>query len=221
MNMCLYDWIGRTSSAKPEIIESDFLSWGRGKKVRAGVNTHSNENVEKRKLMNSKRILIPVNWLKGSFDALQFAQGLADEVPIHVSLLNVVNLNVTRVESRIYNEACAESEAALKKLAKHFFGDSPSVRINVRVGRPHEEIIAEAGAELSELIIMAGPKPSRWKRLLGLGTIEHVVRSAPCPTLVLPRVWKITPEQYRQAMRPRSDARSNAARQPDGVLIHA
>jgi nucleotide-binding universal stress UspA family protein len=171
--------------------------------------------------MNVKRILIPVNLLKDSFDELQFAQGLANEVPIQVTLLNVVNLNVVRLERRIYNEACAESEAALKKLAKHFFGDSPSVRVNVRVGRPHEEIIAEAGAELSELIIMAGPKPSRWKRFLGLGTIERVVRSAPCPTLVLPRIWKITPEQYRQAMRPRSDAQPSVAWRPNAVLTHA
>ena len=141
--------------------------------------------------MNDKRILIPVSLLKDSFEALQFAQGLADEVPIHVTLLNVVNLNVARLESRIYNEVCAENEAVLKKLAKHFFGKSQSVRINVRVGRPHEEIVAEAGAELSELIIMASPKPSRWKRFLGLGIVERVVRTAPCPTLVLPRVWKI------------------------------
>jgi nucleotide-binding universal stress UspA family protein len=171
--------------------------------------------------MNVKRILIPVNLLKGSFDALQFAQGLAGEVPIHVTLLNVVNLNVVMVESRIFNEVCAENEAALKKLAKHFFGDNPSVRINVRVGQPHEEIVAEADAELSELIIMASPKPSRWKRFLGLGTVERVVRTARCPTLVLPRVWKITPEQYRHAMRSRSNARSNAAWRPNGVLIHA
>jgi nucleotide-binding universal stress UspA family protein len=171
--------------------------------------------------MNSKRILIPVNLPKGSFDALQFAQGLANEVPVHVTLLNVVNLNVARLERRIYKEVCAESEAALRKLAKHFFGNNPSVRVNVRAGKPHEEIIAEAGAELSELIVMASPKPSRWKRFFGLGTVERVVRNAPCPTLVLPRVWKITPEQYRQAMRPRSDARSNAARQPNAVLTNA
>ena len=171
--------------------------------------------------MNAKRILIPVNPLKGPFEALQFAQGLASEVPIRVTLLNVVNLNVIGVESRIYNEVCAESEAALKKLAKHFFGESPSVRINVRVGRPHGEIVAEAGAESSELIIMAGPKPARWKRFLGLGTIERVVCNAPCPTLVLPRIWKITPEQYRHAMRPQSNAWSNTACQPNAVLIHA
>ena len=171
--------------------------------------------------MNGKRILVPVNLSKGSFDALQFAQGLADEVPIHVSLLNVVNLNVVRLERRIYNEAGAESEAALKKLAKHFFGDSPSVRINVRVGRPHEEIVAEADAELSELIIMASPKPACWKRILSLGTVERVVRNARCPTLVLPRIWKITPEQYRHAMLSRSDAQSSVAWWPNGVLTHA
>jgi nucleotide-binding universal stress UspA family protein len=171
--------------------------------------------------MNSKRILVPVNLPKSSFNSLLFAQGLANEVPIHLTLLNVVNLNVARLESRIYNEVCAESEAALKKLANLFFGDSPSVRINVRVGRPHEEILAEADAELSELIIMASPKPACWKRLLGLGTVERVVRNARCPTLVLPRIWKITPEQYQQAMRPRNGAQSSAPWQPNGILTHA
>jgi nucleotide-binding universal stress UspA family protein len=171
--------------------------------------------------MNSKRILVPVNLPKSSFNSLLFAQGLADEVPIHLTLLNVVNLNVARLESRIYNEVCAESETALKKLANLFFGDSPSVRINVRVGRPHEEILAEADAELSELIIMASPKPACWKRILSLGTVERVVRNARCPTLVLPRIWKITPEQYRHAMLSRSDARSNATWQANAVMIHA
>jgi nucleotide-binding universal stress UspA family protein len=171
--------------------------------------------------MNGKRILIPVNLLKDSFDELQFAQGLANEVPIHVTLLNVVNLNVVRVESRIYREVCAENEVALKKLAKHFFGDSLSVRVNVRVGRPYEEIIAEADAELSELIIMASPKPACWKRFFGLGTVERVVRTARCPTLVLPRIWKITPEQYRHAMRPWNNVQPHAVWQLNAVLTHA
>ena len=173
-----------------------------------------NLSAKKNQTMDAKRILIPVNLPNGSFDALQFAQGLADSVPIHVTLLNVVNLNVGRLESRIYNEVCAESEAALKKLAKYFFGDSPSVRMNVRMGQPHQQIVAEAEADLSELIILASPKPSRWKRFWGLGTVERVVRTAPCPTLVLPRVWKITPEQYRCAMRLPGNARPDAGWQP-------
>ena len=171
--------------------------------------------------MNSKRILVPVNLPKSSFNSLLFAQGLANEDPIHVTLLNVVNLNVAGLENRVYNEVCAESEAALKKLARLFFGEIPSVRINVRVGRPHEEILAEADAELSELIIMASPKPACWKRILGLGTVERVVRNARCPTLVLPRIWKITPEQYRHAMLSRSDAQSSVGWQPNAILMHA
>jgi hypothetical protein len=38
----LYDWIGRTFIRKTENSESYFLSWGRGLKVRADVNTYSN-----------------------------------------------------------------------------------------------------------------------------------------------------------------------------------
>ncbi|MBU6401666.1 MAG: hypothetical protein KGS61_15220, partial [Verrucomicrobia bacterium] len=45
-------------------------------------------------------------------------------------------------------------------------------------------------------------KSSLWKRLIGLGTVARVVRSAPCPTLVLPRRWRVTPEQYRPAALP-------------------
>ena len=51
--------------------------------------------------MNSKCILIPVNLPKSSFNSILFAQGLANEVPFHLTLLNVVNLNVVRLESRV------------------------------------------------------------------------------------------------------------------------
>jgi hypothetical protein len=43
------------SSAKPETSESYFLSWGRGKKVRASVNTHSTRNVEEAKMLSGLR----------------------------------------------------------------------------------------------------------------------------------------------------------------------
>jgi len=169
--------------------------------------------------MNGKRILIPVKLPDGPLDALQFAQGLAGEVPIHLTLLNVVDLNIVRLENRVYRGVCTENEAALKKLAKDFFGDDPLVSVNVRVGRPPEEIVAEAEAELSELIIMVSPQPSRWKQLFGLDTVERVVRNARCPTLVLPRILKITPEQYRQAMRARNNVQSAVAWQPDAALL--
>jgi len=44
------------SFAKPETSESYFLSWGRGHKVRAGVNTHSTENVEESKMKTTESL---------------------------------------------------------------------------------------------------------------------------------------------------------------------
>jgi nucleotide-binding universal stress UspA family protein len=151
--------------------------------------------------MNGKRILVPVNLEQNSVDALHFVAGFAGEIPICATLLCVVELNISALERRVYDELCRESERRLRALAKVFFeGEQPHVC--VRVGKPHEEILAEAESEQAELIVMASPKSSRRRLQFQSTTLERVVRNASCLTLVLPRTWKITPEQYRQGMRP-------------------
>jgi nucleotide-binding universal stress UspA family protein len=136
--------------------------------------------------MQPKRLLVPVDLSSSSFDALRFARQMAMELSVQVTLLNVVNLNVPIPEGRVYNELFWEAREGLRKLGERFFGGSPAVNLRVRLGRPHEQIIAEADAELSELIIMTGPKPKRWRWLFGHGTVGKVIRKAPCPTLVMP-----------------------------------
>jgi nucleotide-binding universal stress UspA family protein len=135
----------------------------------------------------AKRILIPLDLMRGTIAPLTFVQGLGAQAPICATLLHVVSLNVAIVERRVYQELCSEAQAALLKLARLFFGDEQETRVSVRIGRPHEQIIEEARSSGSELIILCGGKPDSWARLLALGTAERVVRSAPCPTLILPR----------------------------------
>ena len=60
--------------------------------------------------MNSKRILVPVNLPKSSFNSLLFAQGLANEVPIHLTLLNVVNLNVSRLKAAFITKSARRAK---------------------------------------------------------------------------------------------------------------
>jgi nucleotide-binding universal stress UspA family protein len=169
--------------------------------------------------MNGKRILIPVDLLNGSFDTLLFVQRMATELPVVTTLLHVVNLNVAAPEGRLYHEVCAESEELLRKLAHLFFRDTTSIRVSVRLGRPHTEIVAEAAAQSSELIILSSPNGSRWKQLLRFGTVQRVVRNAPCPTLVLPHAWRITPEQYLGA-RPNGHPSAPVC-QPDAACTDA
>lgn len=141
--------------------------------------------------MQAKSILVPVILASRRQNALRFVRALAAETPVAVTLLYVVNLNILAPEGRVYREVCVEAEKQLSKLAVDFFGDREAVQIRVRLGKAHEEILAEAQSRLFEFIILSGRKPSRWKTLFGTGTIERVVRHAPCPTLVLPDEWKL------------------------------
>jgi len=135
-----------------------------------------------------KHILIPLDLMRSPCDALVCARNMASEVPVSVTLLYVLNLNIIVSTGRqVYDELCAESELALRKLAKFFFGTDQAARIVVRVGRPHEEILAEAKSKHPDLIIMSGPQRTGWKQLLRGGTAQKIIDGSPCATLVLPR----------------------------------
>jgi len=84
--------------------------------------------------------------------------------------LNVVNLNVARLESRVYKRSCAEERAGAGREAGGtlFPADSPSVPHQCARGPAGRGNSAEADADV-ELIIMASPKPACWKRLLRPG----------------------------------------------------
>ena len=152
--------------------------------------------------MHAKRILVPISLQRNDADALHFIANLSRDVPVHATLLHVVNVNIFGLERRVFDDLCREYEQRLRALTKLFFEVGSMPQRHVRLGKPHEEILAEAEEEHSELIVMASPRPSRLKWRLSPATVERVVRNAPCPTLVLPRVWRITPQQYREVTRP-------------------
>jgi nucleotide-binding universal stress UspA family protein len=160
--------------------------------------------------MKTRRILIPVNPERDSASALLFVRGMAAESPLHVTLVHAINLNVMMFDRRVFDELCSASEKLLRGLAEHIFGDARAVDVSVRVGKPHEAIVAEAAKGRADLIVLSKPRAARWKTLFGAGTTEHVVRNAPCPTLVLPRASK--PRKFRDACR-----RATTDRVPAGL----
>jgi nucleotide-binding universal stress UspA family protein len=121
-----------------------------------------------------------------SREALRFVHAVAIEAAIEVTLLHVINLNISLPLTRVYEEMRSASETALRELAAIFFHHGLLVRCRVRMGRPHEQIVAEAAGGNFELILLSSPRHSRWGRLFGSGTAEHVYRDAPCPVLILP-----------------------------------
>jgi nucleotide-binding universal stress UspA family protein len=136
--------------------------------------------------MRNRHILVPLELVRGPADALVAAQQMAAEAPVCVTLLHVIDLNIFPPQPAVNEQLCAESQAALRKLAKLFFGAEQDVRTIVRIGQPADEIIAEANASEADLIVMCGPKAGRM-RLLHRGTTQRVLRHASGPTLVIPR----------------------------------
>jgi len=161
--------------------------------------------------MNCKRILVPLDLRRSTTDALLYLQHAAPETPFSATLLHVVELNIAASDSRLYQEICAESRAALRRLSLLFLGHQDAAQVSVRVGRADEQILAEARSSRSELIILSGSKPRPWRHLFRSRTIERVVQGAPCPALVLPRAWK-TAQSHLPSPSPVSGHRLHTAR---------
>lgn len=133
--------------------------------------------------MNRSEILVPLNLGNDSLEGLKFAAHVAGEMSLHTTLLHVVELNISPLDRRVFDELCLESQEKLQKLAQSFTENVP--RLSVRIGKPHEEILAEARDSGAELIVMDAPKTQhRWP--FHSTTVERVVRNAPCQTLVMP-----------------------------------
>jgi nucleotide-binding universal stress UspA family protein len=160
--------------------------------------------------MNSKRILIPLDLRRSTTDALLYLQQAAPESPFCATLLYVVELNIVTPNNRLYQEICAESEAALRNLSMAFLGHENAARVSVRIGRPDEEILAEARASQSELILLASSKPRRWSHPFRSRTVERVVQLAPCPTLVLPLSWPMSSGECQTGTRLQENLLRNA-----------
>jgi nucleotide-binding universal stress UspA family protein len=147
--------------------------------------------------MKNNRILVPLDLLRGSAGALEFVQDLAMEKPLCVTLLHVVSANIAPIRPAVYDELCAEAEAALRRLAGLFFGNDHATRVVVRTGKVPDEIIAEAAAGAADLIVLCGQKSPKRLSLFRGRTTRRVLSSAPCPTVILPKPEKVTPYVFR------------------------
>lgn len=137
-----------------------------------------------------RKILVPVDFSAGTTVALQYAGSLAREFHATVVLLHVVQLNIADEERGVprmsfLNDMQRAGERQLQQLADLVCGPETDSNVEVREGRPHEEIVAAARELSADLIIMASHSNAGLLRLLRRRTVERVIRDAPCPVLAL------------------------------------
>ena len=123
---------------------------------------------------------------KCPLEAFSFINTLAGDHRVSVILLHIINLNFMVLESRVIQELSYSTEQHLTQLAQRFLKPDLSVRQLVRVGKPAQEILAEASESNVDLIVLTRYGGcSSWKRPFKPRIVEKVFRDAPCSTTLL------------------------------------
>ena len=130
------------------------------------------------------RILVPIDVGNCPLEVFAHLNRFAGEHPTIVTLLHVVK---AASGATILSEgALTRPRDFLQKLAKRFLNRALPAQSKVRVGRPAEEIIAEAEAQRADLILMTSYKGSSFgARPFDTEIRGRVMSEAPCKVSIL------------------------------------
>ena len=145
--------------------------------------------------MNWKTLLVPTDFSEHSRAALLLARDIAAEQDARLVVVHVVADALPALLPDVagfrYDEVVeALGQRAQESLPTFFPEDERrGVAVDFRVvfGAPHAEITSLAGELPSDLIVIATHGRSAAMHLLMGSVAEKVVRSAPCPVLVIRR----------------------------------
>ena len=141
-----------------------------------------------------KRVLCPLDFSPSSEAALEFAFSLAQESEAEIELLHVLewandqplsHLKYIAPEYHAYREQ--DANVRLSRLVPEQVRDWCTPTTHVAHGKPHEEILACAARERSDVIVMGVQGRNAADIMLFGSTTNQVVRRATCPVLTLRR----------------------------------
>ena len=144
------------------------------------------------RVLNLKKILVPIDFSPMSKSAFQYALRFAEQSGCEIVLLHVIEpmeaIAGTPLAVDIFaqpEEDQIAAEAELACLAASSANRQNSFTSAVRIGHTPIEI-TKAAKELDvDLIMIAAHGYTSWRHLCIGSTAERVVRTAPCPVLVV------------------------------------
>ena len=144
------------------------------------------------KILHPKRILVPIDFSVTSKKAFQYALQFAQRFGCDIVLLHVIEpveaIAGTSLAVDIFaqpEEDTTAAEAELALLAASSGSRQASFRSEVRIGHAPNEITKAAKEMDVDLIVIATHGYTSWRYLCIGSTAERVVRTAPCPVLVV------------------------------------
>ena len=143
-------------------------------------------------ILRLKKILVPTDFSETSKKAVQYALRFAEQFGCEIALLYVVEPATPMIGAPLAVEpftdkdefSIAEKDLAVLAAESHTHG-ARSVSSLVRVGHAPNEITKAAKDLDVDLIIISTHGYTSWQHFCIGSTAERVVRTAPCPVLVV------------------------------------
>jgi nucleotide-binding universal stress UspA family protein len=137
--------------------------------------------------MKAERLLLPIDLAKCPPEAFLLANDLVPPFKGEIVLLYVIDRQTNSVTFRGRGPAFRRAESLLERVGSEYVRPTVEVSVRVRVGIPHEEILAEATTSDVDLILMPTFTPSIWSRWFGVrcgDTARNLISEAACRVLV-------------------------------------
>jgi len=138
--------------------------------------------------MKADRLLLPIDLAKCPPEAFPLANNLVPPFKGEIVLLHVLDRRTNAVPFRGSGTNFRRAERLLERIGKEFVNSTIGTSVRVRVGTPHEEILAEATANDVDLILLPTFTQSIWRRWLGprcAETARNLVAGTSCRVLVV------------------------------------
>jgi nucleotide-binding universal stress UspA family protein len=144
--------------------------------------------------MKPEKILVPLDTARCPVEVFARINALAQRGGVEVELLHVVNLNLAAPDRRVDDEVCAEAQWHLERLREEYVDAGAKVVTRVRMGRPGDEILAEAKEQEADLIVVptggsaGGARRTWWSCLWAAvcpGVVGRLLRYGWFPLLIV------------------------------------
>lgn len=138
-----------------------------------------------------QHLLVPVDFSDASLGALNHAARLAAEWGASLRIVHVVArddgwLRIGREEFRDLDKSLQEQAAHELRAIATNLPHRIKAELQVRIGRPAEEIAAAAAETKADLIILSTHGRTGLDRYFIGSVAEHLMRLAPCPVYLMP-----------------------------------
>jgi nucleotide-binding universal stress UspA family protein len=139
-----------------------------------------------------RRLLVPVDFSDSSAHALRHAVKLAAEsrgslIIVHVVPADYGLLGIGRDESRDLDRTLQRQAAdRLRDFADENVGHDVAVDLEIRIGRPAEEIVVAATESKCDAIVLSTSGLTGLDRYFIGSVADRVARLTPCPVFLIP-----------------------------------